>query len=94
MAAMNTTTTPRAEKKPSCSIIRVYTVEPAGEPPSVTWWFHSGLSMVPRVNQAPAAAASSAPNSAVCLRPAIMSKKPPRKTAAPGSSSSHSRAVL
>ena len=59
-----------------------------------TWLFHNGLSVVPRVNQAPAAAASSAPNSAVCLPLAIISRKPPRNTAAPGSNSSHSRPVL
>ena len=65
--AMNTMTTPSAEKKPSCSMIRMNTVELAGEPPRVTWLFHSGLRVVPRVNQAPAAAARNAPNSATCL---------------------------
>ena len=94
IAAMNTITTPSAVKKPSCSMIRMYTVALAGDPPIGTWLFHSGLSTGPRVNQAPAAAASSAPNSAVCLPLAIISRKPPTNTAAPGSSSSHSRPVL
>ena len=66
-AAMNTMTTPSAVKKPSCSMVRMYTVALAGEPPMGTWLFHSGLSTGPSVNQAPAAAASSAPNSATCL---------------------------
>jgi len=93
-AATNTITTPSAVKKPSCSMIRMYTVAPAGDPPMGTWLFHSGLSTGPRVNQAPAAAASRAPNIAMCLPLAIISRKPPRNTAAPGSSSSHSRPVL
>src|SRR5579859_5088367 len=38
--ATNTMTTPSAVKKPSCSMIRMYTVLPAGEPPMVTWLFH------------------------------------------------------
>ena len=75
-------------------MIRMYTEVPAGDPPMGMWWFHSGLSTVPRANQAPAAAASSAPNSAVCLPLATISRTPPRNTAAPGSSSSHSRPVL
>ena len=91
--AMNTMTTPSAEKKPSCSMIRMKRRELAGVPPMVTLLFHSGLRVVPRANQAPAAAASSAPNSATCLPVAIMSKMPPRNTAAPGRISSHSRAV-
>ena len=91
---MNTITMPSAVKKPSCSMIRMYTVLLAGDPPIGTWWFHSGLSTVPRVNQAPATAASSAPNSAVCLPLAIVRRKPPKNTAAPGKSSSHSRPVL
>ena len=66
----------------------------AGEPPMVTWLFHSGLSTVPRVNQAPAATASRAPNNAVCLALAIMRRKPPTNTATPGKTSSHSRPVL
>ena len=74
-------------------MIRMYTVSPACSPIG-TRLFHSGLSTGPRVNQAPATAASRAPNSAVCLPLAIVSRKPPRKTAAPGSSSSHSRPVL
>ena len=45
--AMNTMTTPSAEKKPSCSMIRMNTVVLAGEPPMATWLFHSGLSTVP-----------------------------------------------
>ena len=92
--AMNTMTTPSAEKKPTCSKIRMDTVELAGEPPMVTRLFHSGLRMVPRVNQAPAAAARIAPNSAMCLPVAMMSSTPPTKTAAPGRTSSHSRAVV
>ena len=75
-------------------MIRMYTVVLAGEPPMGTWLFHSGLSTGPSVNQAPAAAASSAPNSATCRPLAIMSRKPPTNTAAPGRISSHSRAVL
>src|ERR1700722_9450921 len=53
--ATNTMTTPSAVKKPSCSMIRMYTVVLAGEPPMGTWLFHSGLSTGPSVNQAPAA---------------------------------------
>ena len=72
---------------------RMNSRELAGVPPSTTLLFHSGLSVVPRTNQAPATAASSAPNSAVCLPVATMRRKPPRNTAAPGRNSSHSRAV-
>ncbi len=75
-------------------MIRMKTVELAGDPPRATWLFHSGLSTVPRVNHAPAAAASSAPNSAMCLPVAMTRRTPPRNTAAPGRISSHSRAVL
>ena len=37
MAATNTITTPSAVKKPSCSMIRMYTVLLAGDPPMGTW---------------------------------------------------------
>ena len=45
-AAMNTMTGPSAEEA-DCSMIRMYCVDAAGEPPRVTWSFHSGLSTVP-----------------------------------------------
>ena len=93
-AAMATITTPRPVKKPTCSAIRITTVALAGDPPSCTLLFQSGLNTVPSVNQAPPAAASAAPNSAMCLLAEMISRMPPRNTAAPGRTSSHSRAVL
>ena len=94
-AATRMTTAPRPVKKPTCSMIRMSVVEATGVPPRVTPpVLHSGLSTVPRANQAPAAAARVAPNSAMCLPVAIISRTPPRNTAAPGRISSHSRAVV